>query len=372
MREILVSPTFLPDWQAAEIAAVDHMKVLGFIDAQPTRAGADGGIDAQGSEAAAQVKFYANPVGRPEIQRLRGAAPGYKLALFYSTGGYTKEALAYANEADVALFLMDLYGRCEPTSDLASLLIEPQAVQERKSKLEELQIIRYGFAASALETDLEFFVRFAFDFDLKPEVSSLYSYVVSDLQARIPAFRVAIESRQFDAAAVIFEEIQNRTMFLRWSTSAEPAAYANIEEAIAEGWKRDATQGSDHLLQKAAAGVLELQNFLVISLEGWNQSFPDIANANQLMSFATVDFAGMLGIASLDASVLSPELLKQLKKSVRAGVKKGILAGSKAFESVLDLHLKMGVKPPSSVIAKKLRAESIAARICLQLDSSRA
>jgi hypothetical protein len=76
MSETLVSPTFLSDWQAAEIAAVDHMRVLGFIDARPIWAGADGGIDAQGSEAAAQVKFYANPVGRPEIQRLRGQPMG--------------------------------------------------------------------------------------------------------------------------------------------------------------------------------------------------------------------------------------------------------------------------------------------------------
>lgn len=370
MSETLVSPTLLPDWQAAEIAAVDHMKVLGFIDAQPTRAGADGGIDAQGSEAAAQVKFYANPVGRPEIQRLRGAAHGYRLALFYSTGGYTKEALAYANEADVALFFMDLYGRCVPTSNLAVLLMEPQAVQERKSRLEELQVIRYGFAVSVLESDLEFFVRFAFDSELKPEVSSLYSYVVSDLQARIPAFRVATESRQFDEAAIVFGEIQNRTMFLRWSTSAEPAAYATIEEAIAEGWKRDATPGSDYLLQRAAAGVGELQNFLVVSLEGWSRTSADVGDVNQLISSDTVHFAGMLEIASLGASVLSPELLNQLKTSVRAGVKQGILAASNSFESVLDLHLRLELEPPPSVIAKKLRAESIAARICLQLDSS--
>jgi len=76
--------TFLVDWHAAELAAVEHMRTLGFIDAQATAPGADGGIDAQSNEAAAQVKFYANPIGRPEIQRLRGAAHEYRLALFYS------------------------------------------------------------------------------------------------------------------------------------------------------------------------------------------------------------------------------------------------------------------------------------------------
>jgi hypothetical protein len=87
VTEILINPTFLPGWQAAEIAAVEHMRSLGFIDAQTTAPGADGGIDAQSSDAAAQVKFYANPVGRPDVQRLHGASYAYRLALFYSTGG---------------------------------------------------------------------------------------------------------------------------------------------------------------------------------------------------------------------------------------------------------------------------------------------
>lgn len=370
MSETSVIPTFLSDWQAAEAAAVDHMKTLGFIDAHPTAPGPDGGIDALASGAAAQVKFYASPVGRPDIQRLRGAAREYRIALFYSTGGYSKEAVAYANDAQVALFLMDPYGRCEPQSSYAVLLLEPATVLERKSRLEELQASRYCFAASALGSDLDFFVEFAHAVTLTPEVLGLYSYVVSDLQSRIPDFRIAVESKQFGQADILFGEIQNRTSFLRWTTSAEPTVYADIEAAIAEGWRRDTTPGSQYLIQKAVIGVTELKDFLIAALEGWSQHLPDEVPADQLISFDTIHFAGMLEIAALDTSVLSPELLQHLTTSVRAGVDNGIRAANQAFAHILDLHEELKLTPPSSIFAKKLRAESIAARVLRQLDMS--
>lgn len=254
MTELMTNPGFLLDWQAAETAAVTHMKTLGFIDAQATGPGPDCGIDALSSDAAAQVKFYANPIGRPDIQRLRGAAHEYRLALFYSTGGFTKEAVAYAIEAGVALFLMDPYGRCKPMSDLAALLVEPEHVQERKQRLEDLQVIRYRYAACALESDLTLYEQFAENISMDPKESALYSHVASGLEVVVRDFRTAIESNEFGQADTLFSEIQSRVTFLSW-TASDLQQYTDLDEAISEGWLRDATPKSEYLLQRVAMGV---------------------------------------------------------------------------------------------------------------------
>ncbi|MFF2773154.1 restriction endonuclease, partial [Streptomyces bacillaris] len=167
---------FLLDWQAAELAAAEHLKSLGFIDAQRTQSGADGGIDVESSEAAAQVKFYANPVGRPDVQRLRGAAHGYRIAVFYSTGGYTKEAVEYADQASVALFFMDPYGRAESLSQLASVLTESELVQDRRERLEELKAVRYRFAAASFERDLRLYEQFYRLAPMSPEETPAYEH----------------------------------------------------------------------------------------------------------------------------------------------------------------------------------------------------
>jgi hypothetical protein len=218
VTEILISPTFLPDWHAAEIAAVEHMRSLGFIDAQTTAAGADGGIDAQSSDAAAQVKFYASSVGRPDVQRLLGASHAYRLALFYSTGGYTAEAVAYANQAGVALFLMDPYGMCESASDFARLLVEPKLIKERKGRLEDLRAARYLFAIAATESDLNLFIEFKRNIEMEQEEDALFAHVLADLQTVVRDFRVAVESKRFELADIAFSEIQGRTTFLSWVT----------------------------------------------------------------------------------------------------------------------------------------------------------
>lgn len=364
MNEIVSGPAFLLDWQAAESAAVDHMKTLGFIDAQATGPGTDGGIDAQSSDAAAQVKFYANPVGRPDIQRLRGAAHEYRLSLFYSTGGYTKEAVAYANGAGVALFLMDPYGHCGPTSDLALLLAEPEHVQERKQRMEDLQATQYRFAASAVESDLNLYMQFARKISMDPKEEALYSHVASGLEVNVRDFRTATESKQFEDADIAFGEIQKRNAFLSWMT--DPALkkdFANLEEAISEGWQRDATPGSDFLLQRIANGVLELKTFLFESFDGLDE--------RKLIDVETARSAGMLLVTSIDQSLLSPELLHQLKASLRSGVERGSLDAKAGFEGIINKFKKAGFQPSARLlIAKMLRAESIANRILLQLDAS--
>ncbi|MHA6695613.1 restriction endonuclease [Homoserinimonas sp. A520] len=369
MSEIALSPGFLLDWQAAETAAVSHMRTLRFIDAQATGPGTDGGIDALSTEAAAQVKFYANPIGRPDIQRLRGAAHEYRLALFYSTGGYTKEAVEYATEAGVALFQMDPYGSCEPASELAEVLGEPEHVHERKQQMEELQAVRYRFAASALEADLELYAEFARVVSLAPDEEALFSHVESELALLVREFRTIIEFKKFAEADAAFGEIQKRTSFLSFITGSELGAhYTDLEEAISEGWQCDATPGSDHLLQRAAEGVFALSKFHGDHLKEW---VDQQANMPQdLIDAKTLRFAGMLLVTSFDSSLLSSELHTKLNLTLKSGVERGHKTAQQAFDQIRTMYADMRREEPREVTVLRLREQSIAARVLRQLGGS--
>ena len=109
-------------WQQAEALATWHMQKLGFDDAKMTPPGADGGLDVRATDAVAQVKHYATPIGAPVIQQLRGAAHGQGAALFYSMSGYTKAAVEYANDAAVALFAYNASGVVQPFNHAARIL----------------------------------------------------------------------------------------------------------------------------------------------------------------------------------------------------------------------------------------------------------
>ncbi|WIB62124.1 restriction endonuclease (plasmid) [Curtobacterium sp. MCLR17_007] len=88
----------------AEELAREHMRAIGFSDARRTTGGADGGIDIRAGLAVAQVKHLSQPVGSPDVQRLRGAAHGVPHAVFYSSSGYSAAAIAVAETSQVALF----------------------------------------------------------------------------------------------------------------------------------------------------------------------------------------------------------------------------------------------------------------------------
>ncbi len=78
-----------------------------FIGARLTQGGADGGIDVISETAVAQVKAEAKPTGRPAVQRIHGVATNQGCrALFFSTARYTNQAVDWADEAGVALFLL--------------------------------------------------------------------------------------------------------------------------------------------------------------------------------------------------------------------------------------------------------------------------
>lgn len=113
-------------WQAAEQMAANHMRAFGFSDARTTQAGADRGIDVVSKWGVAQVKYFSKPVGRPDIQKLRGAAFGRQRVLFYALTGYTSAAVEFADEVEVALFQFDQYGMVWPINGRAKAYRKPE------------------------------------------------------------------------------------------------------------------------------------------------------------------------------------------------------------------------------------------------------
>jgi len=116
----------IADWRDAEEFAVWHMKILGFASAAATSDGADAGVDvlADAERSAAQVKHLSKPVGRPDLQRFYGATRYEKHRVFYSTANYTRSAIEYGQEVDMALFTLDIYGNVEPQTDAGEELLE--------------------------------------------------------------------------------------------------------------------------------------------------------------------------------------------------------------------------------------------------------
>ncbi|WP_162850759.1 restriction endonuclease [Amnibacterium kyonggiense] len=113
-------------WQAAEQMAANHMRAYGFSDARTTPAGADSGIDVVSRWGVAQVKYFSKPVGRPEVQKLRGAAHGRDRVLFYALTGFNTNAVQFANECGIALFQFDQRGMVWPVNPLAKAYKKPE------------------------------------------------------------------------------------------------------------------------------------------------------------------------------------------------------------------------------------------------------
>jgi hypothetical protein len=108
----------------AEHYAAEVFRGLGFVDAQATPAGADGGVDVSGADVLAQVKMEALPTGRPVLQSLFGiAALEQKTPTFFSLAGYTAQALEWAQRAGIACFEFAFDGTIEPRTSLADRLL---------------------------------------------------------------------------------------------------------------------------------------------------------------------------------------------------------------------------------------------------------
>lgn len=121
-------------WQMAEELAAAHMRQLGFEQVRRMPDGVDGGIDVSALNAAGQAKHHAAPVGGPDIQRLRGAAPATEHLLFYSSSGYTPAAFKAAELANVCLFRYTTANVVEAENDLARRL-QSRAVQDESASV---------------------------------------------------------------------------------------------------------------------------------------------------------------------------------------------------------------------------------------------
>lgn len=102
-------------WQDAERCAAIWVRAMGHPDAAVTPPGADGGIDIAGRHVLAQVKFRTVKATRPEVQQLLGAAGRREVELFFfSTSGFTADALAWATGVGIAAFQLQFDGSIVP------------------------------------------------------------------------------------------------------------------------------------------------------------------------------------------------------------------------------------------------------------------
>jgi hypothetical protein len=108
----------------AEQVAAEWMKFFGFLDAKCTPPGKDGGIDVESKLSIAQVKMEAVSTSRPTVQALAGIASfSGKTAFFFSSAGFTREALEWGTDAGVVMFTFDLQGTPEPLNAKARNLL---------------------------------------------------------------------------------------------------------------------------------------------------------------------------------------------------------------------------------------------------------
>lgn len=91
--------------RGAEMIVTEWMRYLGILDAEITRATSDGGVDVTSNTHVAQVKHYQGKVGVAEVRQLFGvAAAQRKEGLFFTSTGYTSEAVAFATATEMPIF----------------------------------------------------------------------------------------------------------------------------------------------------------------------------------------------------------------------------------------------------------------------------
>lgn len=92
--------------RGAELLVADWMRHLGILDAAVTRERGDGGIDVTSQTSVAQVKHYKGRVSVIEVRELFGVAASLrKQPLFFTSAGYTAEAIAFASATGMSLFV---------------------------------------------------------------------------------------------------------------------------------------------------------------------------------------------------------------------------------------------------------------------------
>lgn len=94
--------------QQAEHLAAQWMRYLGETDAKVSQATRDGGIDVESSNFVVEVKHHAIAIGPVPVRALAGVAGAKKkIGAVFSRSGYSKEAIRFAQEANVLAFRYD-------------------------------------------------------------------------------------------------------------------------------------------------------------------------------------------------------------------------------------------------------------------------
>jgi hypothetical protein len=199
-------------WQMAEELAAAHMRSIGYLDARRTPSGTDAGVDVVAGNAIAQVKYHAQAIGGPDIQRLRGAAFNHKDALFYSSSGYTPAAVTAAELSGVALFRYTTTNEVSPINARAlelDLVFDLPAGITLENLKEAHVAIRAAGAASRANNALVA----AFKEMMTEMVSGqlpVYGSVTEDCETLIAAgspfstrFRAATEAADYEAMSQI-------------------------------------------------------------------------------------------------------------------------------------------------------------------------
>ena len=167
----------ISDYGQAEEVAAAWLRRLGYSDAKvsnKTSSGHDDGIDVQAARAAAQVKYWkADKVRIKDVQRLAGSAEPWQDKFFFSSSGYTRNAMQWAARSDqrVALFVMQPSGNLVADNYYAKRALwfakshvpSRLAWSSRPSWAEDLSVI-LGLALLVLSVLLFSFGVFAFAF----------------------------------------------------------------------------------------------------------------------------------------------------------------------------------------------------------------
>jgi hypothetical protein len=108
----------------AEEVVSEWMIHFGFSDAKVTPIGPDAGIDVISSEAVVQVKMESVPTSRPAVQQLYGVAASKGLQpFFFALAGFTKDAVNWGTEQEIALFTFDYSGKPKAVNGIAASYI---------------------------------------------------------------------------------------------------------------------------------------------------------------------------------------------------------------------------------------------------------
>lgn len=125
---------YIGDDNHAEENAARLLREWGFPDARTPGEGPDGGIDVRATGALAQVKYRAGLTGRPEVQKLFGArGTGDEQLFFFTATGYSDQAVEYADEVGIALFVYDPTGKAEAVNKSARAFASGHFESARKT-----------------------------------------------------------------------------------------------------------------------------------------------------------------------------------------------------------------------------------------------